>query len=119
MSASSAIALGGLQGVKLLYVVVSLYFFDMGGKVAGARDPLQPRLAVAIAIGACGILNDTVATLALLYHRMTLPAVVGTPFFPHEDALRPYLYRLTNHGYHLLPGIKYKKTRFRTTASGF
>jgi len=106
MSASSAIALGGLQRIKLFYVVVRLYFFDMGGKVAGASDPLQPRFAVAIAIGACGILNDTVTALALLYHRMTLPAVVRTTLFPHEDALRPCLYRLTNHGYHLLPWDK-------------
>jgi len=87
----------------------------MGGKVAGAADPLEARFAVAIAIGACEILNDTAATLALLDHGMALPAVVGAPLFPHEDAFRPRLYRLTNHGYHLLPAIRYKKTRSRTT----
>jgi hypothetical protein len=119
MLASSAIPLGGLQGIKLLYVVVCLHFLDMGGKVAGASDPLQPGFAVAIAKGACRILDDTVTTLALLHYGMTLPAVVGAPLFPHEDALRPCLYRLTNHGYHPLPGIKYKKTRSRTTSSGF
>jgi hypothetical protein len=119
MSASSAIALGGLQGIEFLDVVVRLYFFDMGGKVAGARDPFQSRFAVAIAIGASRILNDAVTAVALLYHGMTLPAVIGTPFLPHKDTLRPRLYRLTNHDYHLPSVIGYKKTRFRTTLSGF
>lgn len=113
--APSAIPLGGLQGIKLFDGVVSLFFLNMGGEVAGAADPLDARFAVAIAIGACGILYDTAATLALLHHGMTLPAIVGAPLFPHEDALRPRLYRLTNHGYHLLPAIRYKKTRSRTT----
>jgi hypothetical protein len=54
-------------------------------------------------------LYDTAATLALLHHGMTLPAVVGAALFSHEDALRPRLYRLTNHGYHLLPALRYKK----------
>jgi hypothetical protein len=115
LSASGAIALGGLQGIKLLDGVISLFFFDMGGEVAGPTDPLDTGFAVAIAIGAGGVLNNTVATLALLHHWMTLPAVVGAALFPHEDAIRPRLYRLTNHGYHLLPEIRYKKTRPRTT----
>jgi len=115
LSASSAIPLGSLQGIKLLDGVVRLFFLNMGGEVAGATDPLEAGFAVAIAIGACGVLNDTGATLALLHHWMTLPAVVGAALFPHEDTLRPRLYRLTNHGYHLLPGIRYKKTRSRTT----
>ena len=50
---------------------------------------------------------------------MTLPPVVGTSLFPHEDTLRPCLYRLTNHGYHHPSEIEYKKTRLRTTSSGF
>lgn len=113
--APSAIPLGGLQGIKLFDGVVRLFFLNVGGEVAGATDPLEAWLAVAIAIGACGILYDAAATLALLYHGITLPAVVGAPLFPHEDTLRPRLYRLTDHGYHLLPAIKYKKTRSRTT----
>ena len=115
MLAPSTIPLGGLQGIELLYAGVILNFLDMSSKVAGAINPLQLGFAVAIAIGACGIYDDTVATLTLLYYRMTLASVVGTPFFSHEDALRPSLYRLANHGYHLPSTIKYKKTRPRTT----
>jgi hypothetical protein len=87
----------------------------MGGEIAGAVDPLEAGFTVAIAIGTCGVLNDTGTALALLHYRMTLPAVVGAALFPHEDTLCPRLYRLTNHGYHLLPAIRYKKTRSRTT----
>ena len=112
--APSAIPLGGLQGIKLLDGVVSLFFLNMGGKVAGAADPFEARFAVAIAISASGVLYDPAATLALLHYGMTLPAVVGAALFSHEDALRPRLYRLTNHGYHLLPALRYKKTRSRT-----
>jgi hypothetical protein len=86
----------------------------MGGKVTGTADPLEAGFAVTIAIGACGILYDAAATLALLHHRMTLPAVIATPLFSHEDTLRPRLYRLTNHGNHLLSALRYKKTRSRT-----
>ena len=115
LSASSAIPLGGLQGIKLFDGGVSLFFLNMGREVAGPTDPLEAGFAVAIAIGACGILYDTATTLAFLYHGMALSAIVGAPLFPHEDALRPRLYRLTNHGYHLLPALRYKKTRSRTT----
>jgi hypothetical protein len=115
LSASSAIAFGGLQGIKLLDGVIRLFFLNMGGEVAGPTDPLEAGFAIAVAISACGILNDARAALALLHHGVTLPAVVGAALFPHEDALRPRLYRLTNHGYHLLPAIRYKKTRSRTT----
>jgi len=109
LSASSAIALGGLQGIKLLDGVVRLFFLNMGGEIAGSTDPLEAGLAIAIAIDAGGVLNDTHAALALLHYRMTLPSVVSAAFFPHEDALRPRLYRLANHGYHLLPALRYKK----------
>jgi hypothetical protein len=115
LSASSAISLGGLQRIKLFDGVVSLFFLNMGGEVAGPTDPLEAGFAVAIAIGACWVLNDTTATLALLYYRMTLPAVVSTAFLSHKDTLCPRLYRLTNHRYHLLPVLRYKKTRSRTT----
>ena len=97
LSASSAISLGGLQGIKLLDGGVSLFFLNMGREVAGPTDPLEAGFAVAIAIGACGVLDDAIATLALLHYRMTLPAVVSTTLFPHKDTLRPRLYRLTNH----------------------
>jgi hypothetical protein len=83
----------------------------MSSKIASAIDPLQPGLAVAITIGARRIYDNAIATLTLFYYRMTLASVIGTPFFPHEDALRPGLYRLANHGYHLPSEIKYKKTR--------
>ena len=101
MLASSAISLGGLQGIKLLYASVILYLLNVSGEVAGAIDPLQTGFTVTIAIRACGIFNDTVATFAFLHDRMTFSSVVGTPFFLHEDALRPCLNRLANHGYHL------------------
>jgi len=78
-------------------------------QVAGATDPFQSRFAVAIAIEACGIFNDTVAPFALLNYRMTRSSVVGATIFPHEDALLPCLYSLTNHGYHLPSGQDIKK----------
>jgi hypothetical protein len=73
----------------------------MGSQIAGARKPLQFGLAICIAIETCGKLYHAVTTLTFLNDRMTLSSVVGTSIFPHEDALRPCLYRLTNHGYHL------------------
>ena len=83
----------------------------MSCKVAGAIDPLEAGFAIAIAIVACWKMNDPGATEALFHDGMTLPAVVSASFFPHENALRTRLYRLTNHGYHLPSEIKYKKTR--------
>jgi hypothetical protein len=117
--ASCAIPFGGLQGIEFLYVVVSLHFLDMSSKVARTTDPLQPRFAVAIAIRSCRICNDPITSLALLNYRMALSSVVSATVFPHEDALRPRLDRLTNHGYHLPSEIKYKKTRLWTIYSGF
>jgi hypothetical protein len=114
MSASSAITLGGLQGIELLCAIVRLFLFYMSGEVTGAIDPLQTGFAVAVAIGACWIFNDPVAPVALLHDRMAPPSVVGTPLFPHEDTLDPCLYRLANHGYHLPPEIENKKTSLRT-----
>jgi hypothetical protein len=115
----SAISFRGLQGVKFLCFVVHLDFLDVGSQIAGARKPLQPGLTVGIAIDTGGVLYCAVASLALLNYRMTLSTVVVTPILPHEDALRPRFNRLTNHGYHLPSEIEYKKTRLRTTSSGF
>jgi hypothetical protein len=97
------IPFGGLQRVKLLCVVVRLDFFDMSSQIAGARNPLQFGLAIGIAIETCGILYHAGTTLTFLNDRMTLSSIVGAPIFSHEDALRPCLYRLTDHGYHLPP----------------
>lgn len=115
MSASSAIPLGGLQGIELLCAIVRLYLLDMSGEITGAIDPLQAGFAITVTIGACWIFNDPVAPVALFHDSMTPTSVVGTPLSPHEDTLRPCLYRLTNHNYHLPPEIEYKKTRLRTT----
>jgi hypothetical protein len=89
-------------------------FLDVGSQIAGARKPFQSGLTVGIAIEAGSVFYGSFAPLAFFYYRMTRATVVVTSVLPHEDALRPYFYRLTNHGYHLPSEIEYKKTRLRT-----
>jgi hypothetical protein len=91
----------------------------MGSQIARARKPLQSGFAVGIAIETSWILYRAVTALAFFYYGMARASVVITAILPHEDALSPIFNRLTNHGYHLPSGLEYKKTRLRTTSSGF
>jgi hypothetical protein len=116
---ASVISFGGLQGVELLCFVAIECFLDVGSQIAGARKPLQSGLAVTIAIETSSVFYCSIASLALINYGVTLSSVVVTAILSHEDALRPFFYSLTNHGYHLPSGLAYKKTRLRATSSGF
>ena len=98
---ANIISFGGLQGIQFFCFIVIVRFLDMGSQIAGAMKPLQSGLAVANAIETSWILYSAVAALAFLYYRVTRASVVMTSILSHEDALRIFFYRLTNHGYHL------------------
>ena len=74
----------------------------MGGHAADPISPFNSGVREAYAEFTGGEFLDFLAAVALLYNLMTATSVKLTPGFAHKKAIRTFLYRLTNHGYHVL-----------------
>jgi hypothetical protein len=74
----------------------------MGGHIADPCSPFDGRIRKSDAECAGRKFFGFLAGFTLLYNGVTGPPVELTTLLAHEEALQPLLYRLTNHGYHIL-----------------
>ena len=110
------ISLGSLQGVQLEVLFLDL-FLHVGREVAGSFRPFHSGFAVGLAKRTRGVLDDAVASDALIDDGIALPAVVGTTALLHEDAFGPRLHRLALHG--SLPPFLTRLSIFVSRLRGF
>jgi hypothetical protein len=100
-----ALSLGCLEGIELFGLPIAVSFLDVSRQATGGPvDPLEGGLAIGRTIEAVGIFDNSTAPVAAIDDGMTCAPVIRAPSLGHEDALRAYLYGLTNHGY-LLPSL--------------
>jgi len=100
-----ALSLGCLEGIELLGLHSAVVPLDVGCQATGGPvDPFEGGLAIGRAIEAAGIFDNSAAAIAAVDDRVTCAPVIRAPSLGHEDAIRAYLYGLTNHGY-LLPSL--------------
>ena len=74
----------------------------MGGHAADPTSPFNGGVREAYAEFTGGEFLDFLATVTLLNNLMTATSIELAPGFAHKKAIRTFLYRLTNHGYHIL-----------------
>lgn len=82
----------------------------MGGHAAGPHPPFDGRIRKAQAVFAGWKLLDFLATLTLLNNRMAATTIELTSVLGHKEAFSPFLYRCTNHGYHVLSSESIEKS---------
>jgi len=92
---------GGLQGIQFR-IFHYLSGLSMAGHIADSRPPFYRRVRKALAILAGGVFLDFLTTFALLQNLVAATSIELTPCLLHKKALQPFLYRYTNHGYHIL-----------------
>ena len=74
----------------------------MGGHVAISESPFDGGVRKNHAVLAGGSFNDFLAAFTLLNNLVTAASIKLTSIFLHEGTFNPFLYRYTNHGYHIL-----------------
>ena len=74
----------------------------MGGHAADPTSPFNGGVREAYAEFTGGEFLDFLATVTLLNNLMTATSIKLAPGLAHKEAIRTFLYRLTNHGYHIL-----------------
>ena len=74
----------------------------MGGHAADPTSPFNGGVREAYAEFTGRVFLDFLATVTLLNNLVTVTSVKLAPGFAHKKAIRTFLNRLTNHGYHVL-----------------
>jgi hypothetical protein len=95
----------------------------MGGHAADPTSPFNGWVREAYAEFTGGEFLDFLATVTLLNNLVTATSVKLTPGFAHKKAIRTFLNRLTNHGYHDLSvwifWNQFLCTKYSKMSSGF
>jgi len=88
---------GSFQGVYSFDNFRGFFSNDVCSQIAVSSRPFCCRVRASDAVLASWKYNNSLATLAAIYNRVTFPSVEGAPLLGHEGAIPAHFNHLANH----------------------